>query len=112
MKGWSVMALTESRCSLPAKDQTLLTRTPRTHGPWIVSATKVGPAAYLPDVRFLPVPVGKTKVGPIPQIMPFVGCLGEKKKLGLTSPRPNSRFPVSVRGGWEMMGVIQRVIRL
>src|SRR5215213_2586410 len=105
------MALTESRLLLPATDQTLLTSTPSTQGPSIVRATKVGPSEYLPDVRVLSMPVGKTAVGPMPQIMPCVGCFGEKKKLGLITPRPNVRSPVMVNGGCEITGVIQRVIR-
>ena len=75
-----------------------------------MSATKVGPIEYLPCVSVLSVPVGNTKVGPMPQMMPCVGCLGEKKKLGLMSPRPNSRSPVTVSGGCEITGVIQRVM--
>ena len=43
--------LTGPRLLLPAKDQTLLTSTPSTQGPWIVRATKVGPTEYLPCVR-------------------------------------------------------------
>ena len=50
---------------LPAKDQTLLTSTPSTQGPWIVKATKAGPTEYLPWVSVLSVPVGNTKVGPM-----------------------------------------------
>src|SRR3954453_730806 len=105
------MALTDSRLLLPATDQTLLTSTPSTQGPSMVRATKVGPREYFPAVRVLSVPVGNTAVGPMPQMMPCVACLGEKKKLGLMSPRPNSRSPVTVRGGCEITGVIQRVIR-
>src|SRR5215204_7518488 len=105
------MTLTESRLLLPATDQTLLTSTPSTHGPSIVRATKVGPSEYLPAVRVLSVPLGNTTVGPTPQMMPCVGCFGEKKKLGLISPRPDSRSPVMVNGGCEITGVIQRVIR-
>jgi hypothetical protein len=77
----------------------------------MVRATKAGPIEYLPCVSVLSVPVGNTKVGPMPQMIPCVGCLGEKKKLGLMSPRPNSRSPVTVSGGCEITGVTQRVIR-
>src|SRR3954447_23824122 len=105
------MVLTESRLFLPATDQTLLTSTPSTQGPSIVRATKVGPSEYLPAVRVLSVPVGNTTVGSMPQMMPWVGCFGEKRRLGLTSRRRSSRSPVTVRGGCEITGVIHRVIR-
>src|SRR5829696_9083291 len=98
------MALTASRLLLPATDQTLLTSTPTTQGPSIVRATKVGPSEYLPAVRVLSVPVGNTTVGPMPQMMPCVGCFGEKKMLALISRRPNSRSPVTLRGGCEFTG--------
>src|SRR5262245_49384148 len=63
-----------------------------------MTATKVDPTEYVPCVSVLSVPEGNTNVGPMPQMTPSVGCLGEKKKLGLMSSRPNSRSPVIVSG--------------
>ncbi|MNL82828.1 hypothetical protein D3C87_2103100 [compost metagenome] len=44
-------------------------------------------------------------------MIPAVGFLGEKKKLGFALPSPHSRSAPTERGGCEITGKIQRVIR-
>ncbi len=89
MKYWSVIWLTAGRLPEPAKDQTLLTRTPRVQWPGCRSATTEGPTLTLPWPRRLLVAVGKAQAGPTPQ-MSLPGLAGERKKVGLMSPKPNS----------------------
>src|SRR6266536_495644 len=89
-------------------------RAPTTQGPWIVSATAVGPRLNLPLPSFESVAVGRVKVGPTPQMNPL-DLAGERKKDGLMSPRPQA-LPEMLLGpgnsdGWLMMGTTVRVMR-
>src|SRR5919112_1498848 len=69
---------------------------PMVHGPRWVSTTPVGPTPHFCVPRLSSVAVGHRKAGPRPQISPpAVGFDGERKKLWVVSPRPNSKFGTS-----------------
>jgi len=56
--------------------------------------------------------VGSNNTGPAPQIQPpAVGDFGEKKKLGVMSPRPDSFSASTGKSAWSTSGMRVRVIR-
>ncbi|MNE78621.1 hypothetical protein D3C80_1750440 [compost metagenome] len=78
-----------------------------------LSATTVGPSPHCSLLSSSSLPAGSSKAGPTPQIQPLaVGCLGEKKKLWVTSPTPDlSAEPPGTRPCWSMIGRMVREIR-
>lgn len=83
---------------------------PKTHGPWIVSATNVGPADHFSVPRLSSVAVGNWNTGPAPQIM-LPGFAGEMYPWYWISPRPNSSPTPGASSGWYIKGVITLLIR-
>src|ERR1700683_125288 len=92
-------------------DQTLLTKTPYTHGlpasRW--STTKVGPRPQSLFPSSVSLWVGICIAGPAPQIQPCE-VRGEKNALNRTSPIPLVRLPYSDNGGSLITGRIVRVM--
>src|SRR5216684_8348855 len=86
------------------------TGAPIVHCPGCTRATTEGPALHLPWPRTLFVAVGRMKDGPMPQIS-LPGLAGERKKVGLMSPRPITPRFRWVTSGWYIRGTMVRVIR-
>src|SRR5260370_1116443 len=109
MKYWSSIWFTAGLSDSPAKFQTLFTSAPNVQCPGCVRATTDGPPLHLPWPRALFVAVGRMKDGPVPQIS-LPGLAGERKKVGLASPRPvTPRFPC-VTSGRYIKGTMTREI--
>src|SRR5574341_227659 len=72
--------------------------------------TAAGPALHLPLPSRESVAVGNVNVGPTPQIS-LLGLAGERKNVGLRSPRPNALSTPGAGDGWLMMGRMVRVMR-
>src|SRR6516225_10008693 len=87
MKGCISSWLTSGWFEEPATDHSWCAKAPIRNGFGITSATAAGPMLNLAEPSAVAVAVGKSKVGPTPQIRP-VALAGEKKKLWLISPRP------------------------
>src|SRR6516165_11646503 len=78
MKGCISSWLTSGWFEEPATDHSWCAKAPISHGFGITSATAAGPMLNLPEPSAVAVAVGKSKVGPTPQIRP-VALAGEKK---------------------------------
>jgi hypothetical protein len=72
---------------------------PKTHGPYIDSATAVGPAPHFPWPSASSVALGNWKMGPTPQIN-LPGPAGERKSDCWMSPRPNTSPNPGASSGW------------
>src|SRR5580658_985560 len=89
MKYCNDIWFTDARPPDPAIDQTLFTNPPMVHAPGCTKATIDGPTLSFPCPSTRPVAVGKANIGPAPQINLF-GLAGEKKKVGVMSPKPKT----------------------
>src|SRR5271165_3532127 len=101
-RGWN--AVVTARNPSTVRDiAALFARAPITQCPGVVSTTTVGPALHLPFPSSESVSVGNVIVGPTPQSS-LPEFAGEKKRLGLMSPRPNALGIPAAGEGWFMMG--------
>src|SRR5580700_4650087 len=89
MKYCNDICFTSARSDGPATDQMLFTSAPMVQGPGCASTTIDGPMLSFPCPRTRPVAVGKANIGPAPQIT-LCGLAGEKKNVGVMSPKPNT----------------------
>src|SRR5260370_38381314 len=109
-KYWSSIWFTAGLSECPAKFQTSFATAPIVQCPGCTRATTDGPALHLPWPRTLLVAVGRRKAGPMPQIS-LPGLTGERKKVGLMSPRPITPRFVWGTAGWFLRGALTRVIK-
>src|SRR5512139_3513641 len=85
---------------------------PTVHGPVCFRATAVGPRPHFSAPSTTWVAVGNKKTGPAPQIQPpAVGAFGEKNRLAVVSPRPDSFDVAAGKSRRSTSGTMVRVIR-